>query len=252
MHPSIANDPDRAGSRLAVVESAPGGDVVRLVPGIALIAVVLGLGVLGRTAGITRWGLRIDESIAGHLRTESWTAVAAALTRSATPEVVGIAVVVLPLALAALRRWADAVRALCVLGGALALAVVAKWVIAEPRPPSLLWAIPADSGDSYPSGHTAVAAAIVVALVVVARTRRGRAEVVLAGGVYTLAVAASRVYLANHYPLDVIGSLLDALAAGFVVAGLTRLAVVHRWLSRLDARSRRRKERHDLGTGAGR
>ncbi len=88
----------------------------------------------------------------------------------------------------------------------------------------------ADSGASYPSGHTAAAAVLAVALViVVTRARLRLAALVLAGG-FAVAVAVSRVYLGDHYPLDVLGSVLCALAAGFVVVGLAALPAVRRRL----------------------
>lgn len=230
------------GSSCAVRESAgqvpvaaPRYGVVKLAVGLSAVLLLFVLGACARLAGVTRWGLRIDESIAFHGRTTTLTAVANTFTTIATPEVVGVAaIVVLPLALAFGRRRLDAVRALCILGGALALAWVAKALIAEHRPPAALWAAPADSGASYPSGHTTVAAAIAVILVVVAWTRVWRAVALVVGGLYTLGVAVSRVYLANHYPIDVVASVICALAAGLVVSGLAALPAVHRRLARFD------------------
>ena len=62
----------------------------------------------------------------------------------------------------------------------------------------------ADSGASYPSGHTTAAAVLAVSLVVVAATLAGRSAAFVLGGLYAVAVAGSRVYLADHYPPDVI------------------------------------------------
>ncbi len=203
--------------------------------GVATVLVVAVLGLVARVGAVARDQLSIDRDIAAD-RTGWLTSVAHLLTASATPEITGIVVAIgLPVVLFLLRRRIAAVQALCVMGGALALALVAKSVIGEHRPPALLWALPADSGASYPSGHTTVAAAIIVALVVVARTGTWRAVAVIVGGVYVLAVAASRVYVANHYPLDVVGSVLCAVAAALVVIGLSRLPAVSRQLSRLEA-----------------
>ena len=58
------------------------------------------------------------------------------------------------------------------------------------------------------------------------------------GVLYAVAVAASRVYLADHYPLDVLGGMLCALAAAFAVTGLAALPAVQPWLRRLDKRVR--------------
>jgi undecaprenyl-diphosphatase len=97
----------------------------------------------------------------------------------------------------------------------------------------------ADSGSSYPSGHTTTAAVFAVALVVIATTLVGRSAALVLGGMYVIAVAGSRVYLADHYPPDVIGGMLCALAAAFIVTGLAALPVLQPYLQR-------------LGTGSGR
>jgi hypothetical protein len=73
-----------------------------------------------------------------------------------------------------------------------------------------------------------------VALVVIAATWAGRSAALVLGGMYLVAVAASRVYLADHYPLDVLGSMLCALAAAFIVTGLAALPVLQPYLRRLD------------------
>jgi undecaprenyl-diphosphatase len=188
------------------------------------------LGLIAKAGPVARLDLRADEHIAQD-RTGALTAAAKAISTIATPEVFGPAVmIVLPLILLALRRKLAALMAFCTVGGALALAEVAKKLVSEPRPPAALQAMAADSGASYPSGHTAAAAVLAVALVIVVTGARLRlAALVLAGG-FAAAVAVSRVYLGDHYPLDVLGSVLCALAAGFVVVGLAALPAVRRRL----------------------
>ncbi|WP_020502535.1 phosphatase PAP2 family protein [Sciscionella marina] len=199
-----------------------------LILGALLVVLVFVLGVIMKIDAVGRWSLQVDQNIAEHGREPALTTAASALTAIATPEIVGIgAMVLIPLLLLLFGKRIDAARALCILGGALALAAVAKSAIAEHRPPRALWAIPADSGASYPSGHTTVAAAIVVALLVtVARPRPLRLVLSCLGVLYILGVALSRIYLADHYPLDVLGSILTALAAGFVVTGIA----AHPWI----------------------
>lgn len=210
--------------------AVPAAAKLALTTGVAAVLATFLLGLVAKAGPVARLDLRADEHIA-HDRAGALTTAAKAISVIATPEVFGPAVlIVLPLILLALRRKPAALMAFCTVGGALALAEVAKKLISESRPPAALQAMAADSGASYPSGHTAAAAVLAVALVIVV-TGAGRrlAALVLAGG-FAAAVAVSRVYLGDHYPLDVIGSVLCALAAGFVVAGLAALPAVRRRL----------------------
>ena len=101
-------------------------------------------------------------------------------------------------------------------GLAWALAHVAKAIADRPRPyevmaGAVLRQQPAH-GTSFPSSHTAVTAAVVIALVpFLAR------PLAAAGIGYAVLVGWSRVYLGVHYPLDVLGGAGIGLAAGGVI-----------------------------------
>jgi undecaprenyl-diphosphatase len=101
-------------------------------------------------------------------------------------------------------------------GLAWALAHVAKAIADRPRPyevmaDAVLRQQPAH-GTSFPSSHTAVTVAVVIALVpFLAR------PLAAAGIGYAVLVGWSRVYLGVHYPLDVLGGAGIGLGAGGVV-----------------------------------
>jgi undecaprenyl-diphosphatase len=101
-------------------------------------------------------------------------------------------------------------------GLAWALAHVAKAIADRPRPyevmaGAVLRQQPAH-GTSFPSSHTAVTAAVVIALVpFLAR------PLAAAGIGYAVLVGWSRVYLGVHYPLDVLAGAGLGLAAGGVI-----------------------------------
>jgi membrane-associated phospholipid phosphatase len=169
---------------------------------VALSVLVLLSGVLAKTGPVSNLGLRVDRHIAMHDRTSTLTTLARAVSTIATPEIVGVGlIIVMPLVLVLARRRLDALKVFCMIGGALILAEIAKKLINEHRPPTSLWATTADTGSSYPSGHTTTAAvfAVAVAVIIIATTLVGRSAALVLGGMYVIAVALSRVYLADHY-----------------------------------------------------
>ena len=101
-------------------------------------------------------------------------------------------------------------------GGAWALAHVAKAIADRPRPyqvitDAVLRQQPAH-GTSFPSSHTAVTVAVVIALIPF--LPRALAPVAIT---YAVLVGWSRVYLGVHYPLDVLGGAGIGLAVGGAV-----------------------------------
>ncbi len=214
----------------------------RLLAGAGLAIFVLVLGMIAKTSPVAGFDLRVDEHIAAHDRTSGLTTLAKAVTAIATPETIGLGLLLgLPLLLLLARRRSDAVKVFCMFAGAFALAEVGKKLIGEHRPPVSLQAMAADSGASYPSGHATTAAVLAVALVVIASAAAWRYAAVILGGLYAIAVAGSRVYLADHYLLDVLGGMLCALAAALVVTGLAALPAVQPYLRRLDSRGGRHR-----------
>ena len=69
-----------------------------------------------------------------------------------------------------------------------------------------------------PSGHASTAAVLAAAVIIVATVAAWRYTAIVTGTGYALAVAATRVYLAGHYPIDVPGGILRARPAAMVRA----------------------------------
>jgi undecaprenyl-diphosphatase len=213
-----------------------------LLAGAGLCVLVLLLGELAKAGPVARLDLRADHEHIAHDRTGALTSLAKFATDIAKPETIGVGLMILvPVILVLMRRRLDAVKVFCMFAGAYALAEIGKKLVGEHRPPVALQAVAADSGASFPSGHATAAAMLAVALIVIAVTFAGRATALVLGGLYAVAVAASRVYLGDHYPLDVLGSMLCALAAAFVVTGLAALPALQPYLRRLEPASGRRR-----------
>jgi undecaprenyl-diphosphatase len=124
---------------------------------------------------------------------------------------------------AALLLWRHRARAatfvvVVSLGGGL-LNRVAKALIARERPTPFHRVITVH-GSGFPSGHAMGATAVFGAVLFVMWPRLGRTGRPLAAAATTViiaAVAASRVFLGAHWPLDVVGGVL--LGAAWVLAG---------------------------------
>ena len=95
-----------------------------------------------------------------------------------------------------------------------AIAEVIKKIVARPRPLHQL--IP-DTGFSFPSGHTFCTAIFVFTILMLVlpsiKKRNCRIVAIIAGIIWIMFVAISRVYFRDHFASDVIGSAL--LASGY-------------------------------------
>ena len=193
----------------------PGGSWWLLPASAFLFAVTLTLGLLAKLYGSPGPDLALDESLIPS-RTTAQTGVALALNTLFSPAG-NISILLLGCFVLAfgLRRplTALAFGSLATVGWL--SSEIGKLTISRLRPPASLThaLIVETANDSFPSGHTAFAASLAwAAVLVLARTRPQRVVTAAGGALLALVVGLSRLYLGVHYPSDVIGSLLISTA----------------------------------------
>lgn len=171
----------------------------------------------------TRGGILWDEPILRYVHGHATPGLDAAMIFISA---IGHEFGVVPLAgliffvLLAFRRRGNALLWAVAMGGAGALNQGAKLFFRRSRPE--LWDSPAPEHTySFPSGHAMGSMALAAALVVLAWPTRWRWWAIVGGGVFTLLVGFSRVYLGVHYPSDVVAGWAAALAW---VLGVSQIA----------------------------
>ena len=157
-------------------------------------------------------------------RDSALTAVARGLSTVGSPGVLlGVAVLALAV-LAWRRRFDEALLFAFAFGAAESIALVLKHVVGRLRPPAVDVVGPAETTLSFPSGHTIGTAALALVIAYLWWRRSPgvrRALVGLGAAAPAIGVmAASRLYLGDHWLTDVLGSVVLAVGVmGLVVLG---------------------------------
>jgi len=127
--------------------------------------------------------------------------------------ILAVGLIIVPLALALIRRWRPAVFVVVVMLGELGLFVGVAGIVHRARPlvPHLDGHLPT---SAFPSGHTAATLCLYGALAVLVVPRvRGlwRWLAVAPAVLMTVLIGWSRIYRGEHHPLDVAGGIVLAL-----------------------------------------
>lgn len=164
-----------------------------------------------------------------HARTPWMTASAQAITLlGSAPVMAGLIVCAGILLRIRTGNWRPLLLLAVVSAGAAGLDVVAKAVVARPRPPAV-FAIATAPGYAFPSGHTVQAAAYGCLAYLIARTLRSwqvKTAVWSAALILAALIGLSRVYLGVHWLTDVLGGW--ALATAWLAFALTITTTVAR------------------------
>ncbi|MGY1634416.1 phosphatase PAP2 family protein [Geodermatophilus sp. SYSU D01186] len=223
-HPDEALDPldvppdEAAHAAPAADPGSPGGraSALRLLGALlALLAVVAGLGVLVTAVLVDTWVGRADRAAVRWivaLRDPALSAVTEVVgAAGGTPAVIGVGLALMTLGLAVAASWRPVAFVVIALLGELAVYGAASQLVGRLRPevPDLTVGLP--SAASWPSGHVAAAVTVYGALaglaVAYGRSRWRWATVALPV-VLGIAVGVSRIYVAAHYPTDVLAGLV--------------------------------------------
>lgn len=193
-----------------------------VVPGVAGVVLVLLLGVVIRSwPPLTAWDTSVLEALGRH-RTSGLTAVAKFLAWLFNPSVaITLTVAIALLVWALTRSWERAtVFTLVVFVGWLATQGT-KFLIQRPRPELSDPIVATPTSFSYPSGHTAIACSLAVAVVFTLRDWSARWTAITAGALVVIAVAWSRLYLGVHYVTDVCAATILTVAVAGILIPLT-------------------------------
>jgi membrane-associated phospholipid phosphatase len=193
---------------------------------LALFATALALGLVAAHTSLTRstelsWNSRLQQ-----MRTGWLNRVMLDLANIASPAG-GLAILVLITLFFLWRRNpVQATATFLVIAVGWNSSEIAKVIVARHRPPTVYSLAPETGSNSFPSGHTAFAFSLAVALCLLAvRTRWFGVAVALAAA-WTLLIAFDRLYIGAHYPFDVLGSILVSTSAIIFLTGLW-----HAWIA---------------------
>jgi undecaprenyl-diphosphatase len=216
----MARDNTAQRTRLAVLPQLRHWIVLPLV--FAVLIVAAGLAMRSDPAW-TAADFSVDATLSHH-HTPPRTAIALMVNAVFSP-VAGVLIIAgISLFLLLVRRSpVNAVATGLVAAGSWVSSELFKLIVARHRPDSTALfdpLTPEPGTDSFPSGHTALAVAIVIALFLLARGTRWQWPVLVIGAAVAVTVALSRVYLGVHYPTDVAASFLTSLTGASFITGL--------------------------------
>lgn len=198
--------------------------------GVAVFVVTAALASGNEPTAIDRWmllTLRESGDPSNPVGPEWLSVFATEVTTLAGTPVLTLFAVILSGWFIALKDWRSLQLFLASLLGEVVLVNLMKDFFARPRPDFVPHLVEATSG-SFPSGHSASAAAVyltIAALIAIHVKRRAVRRYVYAAAVLViLIIGVSRIYLGVHYPTDVIGGFAFGAAWAALVLFAARRA----------------------------
>ncbi|WP_078316464.1 phosphatase PAP2 family protein [Mycobacterium sp. D16Q16] len=159
-------------------------------------------------------GSRVDHRALDWLviHRHSWlTSAAVDITDIGSPATVSVVTVIAALAIWQFARsLRTATTVVAAVASAFFLAAAAKWAVGEHRPPRSTQLV-AETGWSFPSGHVTGTTALAGMLAIVVAYRHSgwrRLAALVAAIVAVTLVAGSRLYLGDHWVVDVLAAVV--------------------------------------------
>lgn len=184
-----------------------------------VVVVVYGL-VVARSSAATTWGQQILLDI-NDRHSPALDIVMRGLSIAFSPAFASLIVLGLLVILALIgRRIGDALFVGVSIGVLYGCTYVVKLIVGRPRPaplPYMVSGLKPPTDPSYPSGHVAIVASMVVILFLVARQVWQRRAIAIVGTVLVLATAFARLYVGAHYLDDVLASMLYVPTVGSLI-----------------------------------
>lgn len=121
------------------------------------------------------------------------------------------ATLLLMLILFSRREWRSLSYVVVTTAGSIVINRVVKLLLHRVRP--TLWTSPSPEMDyGFPSGHAMSSMTLVAMLVILTWNSRWRWFVLIAGSMFVVAIAWTRLYLGVHYPSDILAGWMAALS----------------------------------------
>lgn len=106
------------------------------------------------------------------------------------------------------------------------IGTIAKETVGRERPtmPEVELLMAPDSGYSFPSGHAVIASSGAALMLALYRGSYRKLAVSIGLAVEAALVCFSRVYVGDHYPLDIAGGILLGVGVAFIFISITKRA----------------------------
>jgi membrane-associated phospholipid phosphatase len=138
--------------------------------------------------------------------------------KTTTPVIVGIA-----LSFLLSKRWNYSLYTIMTFLGAITISYTGKIIVHRARPH--LWELVYQIGSDYsfPSGHAMSSMSFALVLIILTWNSSWRWLVIIFSSLFVLSIGWTRLYLGVHYPSDIVGGWMMAIAWSMVVLLMGKL-----------------------------